>query len=363
MLSKRPWIISAVLALMLTIWLASGTINGNTDSSQTDGTRTESETKTSPLIRVRVETMPAQPVAQNITLYARTEPNRQVILKAEVNGRVQEILKQRGENVESGEALLKIAMNDRPQLLQHARAELAQRQLEYKGASSLNTKGFQGKAEVARKMALLKESQARVASLQREIENTLIESPFDGIMLEREVEVGDYLSVGTPVATIVDLDPLVVRGDVTQHDIQHLYAGQAATMILSNGKQYRGKVRYLSSVADDKTNTFRVEVIINNKTAHLLGGLSVELHIPLETIQAIKITPALMALNESGEIGIKWVKDGVVQFTPIDVVRSDTDGTWIRGLEDNIDIISVGQAFVREGDKVETSHASGKTST
>jgi len=351
MFNKRPWIISLLLALGLAAWLASGSINGDTDSDK----KKQETGKTPALIKVRVKTMHARPVDQNITLYGRTEPNRQVTLKAEVDGRVVEILKQRGEPVKTGEALLKIALNDRPQMLQHAKAELAQRQLEYEGASSLNTKGFQGKAEVARKKALLKESQARVAALQREIRNTVIKAPFNGVMLERTVEVGDYLSVGTAVATIVDLDPLVVRGDVTQRDIRRLHVGQQATMTLASGEKHQGKIRYLSSVADAETNTFRVEVALDNADGHLLGGLSVELQIPLEQIQAIKITPALMALNEAGVIGIKWVNDGQVQFTPIDVVRSDTDGTWIRGLKDKVQVITVGQAFVREGDKVEVS--------
>lgn len=349
MLSKRPWILSITLAAMLAAWLTSGSINGKADTDE----KQAGESKAAPLIKVRVKTMHAQAVDQNITLYGRTEPNRRVTLKAEVDGRVQKILKQRGEAVQTGEALLEIALNDRPQLLQHAKAELAQRQLEYKGASSLNTKGFQGKAEVARKMALLKESQARVGALQREIKNTVIEAPFGGIILERTVEVGDFLSVGTPVATIVDLDPLVVRGDIPQQDIQHLHVGQQAVIALASGKQHRGIVRYLSSVADVETNTFRVEVALDNADGHLLGGLSVELQIPLEPIQAIKITPALMALNEAGEIGIKWVKGGIVQFTPIDVVRNDIDGTWIRGLQDKLQVITVGQAFVREGDAVE----------
>ena len=60
------------------------------------------------------------------------------------------------------------------------------------------------------------------------------------------------------------------------------------------------------------------------------------------------------ALDEDGVIGVKWVKDKRVQFTPIDVVSNDVDGAWIKGLEDRVELITVGQAFVREGDEVET---------
>ena len=67
---------------------------------------------------------------------------------------------------------------------------------------------------------------------------------------------------------------------------------------------------------------------------------------------AIKISPALLALNDEGVIGVKWVRDSKVHFTPIDVVKNDQHGTWIRGLDDQVQLITVGQAFVREGDEV-----------
>jgi multidrug efflux system membrane fusion protein len=355
MFSKRPWIISLLLALGLAAWLGSGSINGDQiTGGPATGTNDEKTKQESKPIKVRVTTIHSEPVERSIVLYGRTEPNRRLNLKAEVDGRVEAILKQRGEPVKAGDAIIRIAANDRPHLLEHARAELAQRKLEYQGALSLKAKGFQGKAELAKKKALMKEAEARVAALQREISNTVIHAPFDGVLLERKVEIGDYLNIGTEMATVVDLDPLVVRGDVTQADIEQLHMGQKAFMTLSSGERHQGRIRYLSSVADEDTSTFRVEVALDNPDGHILGGLGVELQIPLDTIMAVHISPALLALNRAGIIGVKWVKDNVVHFTPIDVVRSDPDGTWVRGLEDEVDIITVGQAFVREGDRVET---------
>ncbi|BAO43937.1 efflux RND transporter periplasmic adaptor subunit [Thiolapillus brandeum] len=355
MFNKHPWIISLLLALGLGIWLASGSINGDQAGTEQASDADRQTAKHAPVaIKVRVATVHSEPVERSIVLYGRTEPNRSLNLKAEVDGRVEAILKKRGEPVKAGDAIIRIAANDRPHLLEHARAELAQRRLEYQGALSLKAKGFQGKAELARKKALMKESEAKVAALQRELRNTVVHAPFDGLLLERMVEIGDYLNVGTKLAKLVDLDPLVVRGDVTQADISQLHTGQKALVTLSNGQRHEGYIRYLSRVADEDTNTFRVEVALDNADAHIPGGLGVELQIPLETIMAVHISPALLALNKTGVIGVKWVKDNVVQFTPIDVVRSDTDGAWIRGLEEQTDIITVGQAFVREGDQVET---------
>ncbi len=355
MLRKRPWIISLFLLVALAAWLASGTINGTAaNSTQESQQKPHQKDTSSAAITVRVRQLHPEPMERAIELYGTTQPNRSVTLRAETAGRISKILAPRGKAVKAGEVLLKIAMNDRQQELDHLNALLKQKQLEYDGTRSLNNKGFQGKIHLAETRAALKEIQARIAQLRRDMENTRIKAPFDGILLERRVEIGDYVSIGSDLATIVDLDPLVVRAHITQHDIAELQNGAAVWVTTTHNHSYQGHIRYIASVSDPDTNTFLVEAAIANPDHHLLGGLSVSLRIPLEQIEAIHISPALLALNDAGVIGIKWVKDHVVQFTPVDVVRSDSNGAWVQGLGDSIDIITVGQAFVREGETVET---------
>lgn len=352
MLSKRPWIISLVLIVALSAWLASGSLGKNGEKQETPAAKPDPEAT---LASVRVRKVNAERVDRAIVLYGRTEPNRQITLKAETMGRVSEILAQRGSPIKKSDPILRIEMNDRKSELAHARAQLAQHSLEYEGAKSLSSKGFQGKAQLAERKAKLKQSQALIARLERDIGNTLILAPFAGILLERHAELGDYLSIGDPVADVVDLDPIIVRGDLTQTDIPYLHTGQPARITLSGQEQRKGNIRYLASVSDNKTNTFRVEISVTNKDYRIFGGLSAEIEIPLEQVMAIKISSALLALNDDGVIGVKWVKDERVHFTPIDVVKNDQQGTWIRGLEDEVQLITVGQAFVSEGDKVKTS--------
>lgn len=354
-LNKRPWIISLFLILGLSAWIASGSMDAREPKKKPGAA-----TAAAPALKVRVRSVLAESIDRSIVLYGRTEPNRTTTLRAETSGRIVEVLARRGKKVSAQESILRIAMNDRQDQLSHAEAQLAQRRLEYEGAKSLSTKGFQGKTQLAERNALLKESQALVATLKRDIANTLIAAPFEGVMFERHVEVGDYVSVGDPVAEIVDLDPLIVRGDLTQKDISFLSIGQPATVTLANGDEHQGKIRYLASLSDEKTNTFRVEVSLDNPDYKIFGGLSAELEIPMDQVMAIKISPALLALDADGVIGVKWVKDNHVQFTPIDVVKNDVDGAWIRGLDNEVQLITVGQAFVRVGDKVEAVEESGE---
>ena len=152
---------------------------------------------------------------------------------------------------------------------------------------------------------------------------------------------------------IADLDPLIVRAHVTEQQISQLSVGQIAQVSLLNGQQAQGTLRYIASVGDDATNTFKIEVAIDNKNSRMLAGLSSELSIDLALMSAIKISPALLALDEQGNIGVKSVKDTIVQFTPIEIIKSDSDGIWLTGLGEQADIIVLGQGFVRAGDKVE----------
>ena len=206
---------------------------------------------------------------------------------------------------------------------------------------------------LAQSYAALESVKAEIISLELDIANTVIKAPFAGILNTRYVEVGDYVASGDDIAMIADLDPLIVRAHVTEQQISQLSVGQVAQVSLLNGQRSQGTLRYIASVGDDATNTFKIEVAIENKNSQLLAGLSSELSIDLALMSAIKISPALLALDEQGNIGVKSVKGSIVQFTPIEIIKSDSDGIWLTGLGEQADIIVLGQGFVRAGDKVE----------
>jgi len=346
-LSRRPWLISLLLVLLLGAWIASGSLQQQSAEP--------SATLASPAKRVRVQVREPQTASmqRTLSLYGRTEPNRTATLRAEVAGRIEATAAAEGTRVAAGDLLVSLAMNDLKERLEHAIALRAQRQLEYEGARALGAKGYQGEARIAEMEAALKESQALAANLKREIANTAVRAPFPGVLVERLVEVGDYVSIGDPIAQIADLDPLVVRGDASQQDALQLRADQRADARFTDGSSQQGALRYVASVADRETGTFRIELAIPNSDYRLPGGLSAEIQIPLSDVLAVRISPALLSLSEEGSIGVKWVRDGRVGFSPIDIVQSDDQGAWITGIPQDVRLITLGQGFVSSGDEVE----------
>jgi multidrug efflux system membrane fusion protein len=92
----------------------------------------------------------------------------------------------------------------------------------------------------------------------------------------------------------------------------------------------------------------------SNPFPHQPGGMSATMRVPLASESAHKVSPALLSLSDAGVLGIKSVdQNGTVQFHKVEIIKSERDGLWLGGLPDEIDLISVGQGFVRAGDHVE----------
>ncbi|MDN3653483.1 efflux RND transporter periplasmic adaptor subunit [Thalassotalea ponticola] len=344
-LATRPYILAIAIALLLSLWLFSGMLGQEQKSAPTIRTN-------APVANVTVKTFYAEPIEHTVTLYGRTEPDRQVILQAQVAGEITEVFAQRGQYVRKGDVIAKIALNDLPAQLEHYQTLLKQRRVDYYGAKALFSGGLENESALAKRLADVTEAKADLARIELAIENTTIVAPFDGVLNERFVEVGDYVSPSEDIAMLADLDPLIIRAHLSEQQVGTMELNQRARVTLLNQQQASGQIRYIASVANEQTNTFKVEIAIDNGNQQYLAGMSSEVELSKRQVSAIKVSPALLALDANGSIGIKSVADERVVFTPAQIVKSDEDGIWLAGLADEMRIITLGQGFVRAGDKV-----------
>lgn len=348
---KKPLFQASVIAAGFILWMASGSDAAElTDDMAAQQSNVIIE---KPIPKVRTQQYEAQLIARSISLYGRTAADRQTNLGAEYPGRVAEVLAKRGSFVKKGDIIVKMEKNDLPQLLKRAKTLFKQREIEYQGAKKLAAKGFQGKARLAEAATALSDATTAIFTIKLQLEKTSIIAPISGILNERHVEVGDFLAKGNPIATIADIDPLIVVADVTEQDVNNVQLKQVAKVRLVSGEEVEGAVRYISRVANAATNTFRIEVAIDNPDLSLSAGGSAELSLPLRQEWAVKLSPSTLALDEVGVIGVKTVVDEHVVFTPIDILKADAQGSWLTGLGKQPVVITVGQGFVRAGDKVD----------
>ena len=99
---------------------------------------------------------------------------------------------------------------------------------------------------------------------------------------------------------------------------------------------------------------FAVELEVDNKDGALRAGGTAELFIPAEVVNAHRVSPSLLTLDDAGNVGIKIINEsGAVEFIAADIALSSNDGVWIAGLPNTATIITVGQGFVTSGSVVE----------
>ena len=190
-----------------------------------------------------------------------------------------------------------------------------------------------------------------------ELNRTEVKAPFSGY-IEKIVKPGNFLERGQICATIIQLNPITFVAEVPESDINKVTEGQQVVLNLITGETIEGKLTFVSKSASSLTRTFKVEAEIENKNGVIRDGITSEMIIKTSKIKAHKITPSVLMLNDKGILGIKIIKDlEIVKFLPITILEDSEDGIWVTGIPNQIQLITQGQGFVEDDQKVLVSNS------
>lgn len=119
---------------------------------------------------------------------------------------------------------------------------------------------------IQQKQALLRQRRVELEIARQQLTDTTIAAPFDGGIQERKADPGEYLTIGSPLLTLVRLDPLRLRVEVSERDAMKVKAGQVVRFTLEgDGQTFTGAVARLSPALDESTRMLRVEADIANE--------------------------------------------------------------------------------------------------
>jgi len=351
---KSSYLIAGGVAVAVFAWIYSGQFRAEElpkGTSEVAMVQAEQK-KTEKLARVRTQLSVAVEHPRNLILFGRTEPSRSVNVKSETAGRIVQLPLSKGSTVQKGNVIARIAMDDRQARLNETKALVNQYDIAYQAAQELSQKQYRSKVKLAESAAQLEMAKAGLKSMNIDIQRTVIRAPFGGILESQPVELGDFSAVGHVVANIVDLDPVLIVGEVTERAVKMLKTGTPAVAQTLSGQPLSGTVSYISKVASSSTRTFRVEVSVANPENAISAGLTAQMSLNLGTAKAHFISPAVLTLSSDGVLGVKILdEDGIVRFHTGSIVEDTPEGLWVEGLPDKIELITVGQEFVHTGQK------------
>lgn len=200
----------------------------------------------------------------------------------------------------------------------------------------------------------LENVKSKIKNIELDIGNTRITAPFNGIIQSSYIEEGDYIRPGDIIANIVDLNPIKIQGYLSESDINKIDIGTKASVMISSSLKKDGIITFISPVAETNTRTFEFIIEAENNDLLFKSGLTTSITINIDSVKAHKISPSILTLKDDGTVGIKSLnQNNKVVFYPIEKVKDTIDGMWVKGLPDNVKIITSGQEYVNEGQIIE----------
>jgi membrane fusion protein (multidrug efflux system) len=346
---------AALLAVAVAAACSGGEAQESSLSANAEGTE--------PVRRIiNVQTVRVEPreFTEFITLTGTLEASTDVQVSAEESGVIRQLLVDKGAYVRAGQPIARIddqvlrAQYDQARSEAELAKETYERQRRLWEEEKIGTEIAYLRAKYGAETA---EANARM--LAARLERTVVRAPISGVLDDRLVEVGTMVSPGTPVARIVDADPVEVTAGVPERYAAEIRPGAEVRVTIDHlgGRTFNGQVGYVGTALDQRTRTFPVEFTVANPGGVLKPGMVARLE-----LQRRKLSDALLVPREA----VQRVSTGYMVF----VVAGEGERTYAEarpvqlgadagnevaiesGLSAGEQVIVVGQQQVANGDVV-----------
>jgi len=210
-------------------------------------------------------------------------------------------------------------------------------------------------AKIGQAQGQMSQDRANLKQLEEQLAYTTIESPIDGIVLSRDVEIGDAVSsilvlgsTATLVMTLGDTSEVYVKGKVDESDIGKVYLGQPARIKVESfkDKTFTGKVTKISPMGVEKDNvtTFEVRVSINNPEGVLKAMMTANAEIILEEHKNVLQIPEGSIIydkdkNASVEVPDQKAKDGKKKIAVNIGISNGAKTELLKGLKEGDQVV------------------------
>lgn len=161
--------------------------------------------------------------------------------------------------------------------------------------------------------AVLVQATAEVKAIEATLDYAYIRAPMDGLITKRTAEIGDTITPGIPVFTMVDLRHIWVAAWIDQAQIAHLKENQPAAIRLRSGRVFEGKVARLNKEADIVTRELEIDVTFDSLPEPLIIGEEAEVFIKAKS-EDCPAVPVTALLSRDGKTGVLVVEKDKIVF-------------------------------------------------
>ena len=284
-ISSRTWKIGGGVAVVLLILFAMLSRSKSDNASAAETTKLEMITVGTENIAVAT----TGSIMAGPTISGTLEPEREAVLRAQVQGSVLQTYADQGQAVSPGTVLARIDATGIQDAYTSARAQV----VAAKNAADIATRDQarnekllaagaiaerdieQSRRAAIAAQAALEDANSRLASAEKQFRSTTVTSPFAGVVSERPVSAGDVVQPGTALFTVVDPSSMRLEASVPAEQLSLIHVGVPVVFTVSGypGREFVGHIVRVNPTADPTTRQVRIYVSIPNAGRALVGGL------------------------------------------------------------------------------------------
>jgi membrane fusion protein (multidrug efflux system) len=305
-----------------------------------------------PPMPVEVAVARSDTVVDAILATGQIEAMQSVELRPEVEGRIAEILVREGSRVGQGTPLFKV--DDAELKAEVARAE-ADRDLTRQSLTrtkDLLEQRASSQSELERAEATARSTEAQLQLLKVRLDRTVVRAPFAGVVGQRFVSLGDYVTTDTRLVTLQTVSPQRAAFQVPERYADQLARGQQVAFRVAalRGKEFTGRVDFVDPVVQLPGRTITVKAVTPNSRGELQPGMFIEARLATAVRPTAVVIPEDAVLPLQGATFVWVILDGKAHRRAVDLgVRTPGFVEAKSGVEAGEQVVVGGQERLAEG--------------
>ena len=252
----------------------------------------------------------------SVNAAGQAEAFQRAVITAQVEGVVEAIPVRENAAVAAGRVLLQIDTTELALAVAESRAAVADAQAQFEAQTLFDDEIEDAdvrarRREVARSSSGLNAAEVQLRQAELQLARATVRAPFAGRVADVEAVLGGWLTAGTELMTVVQLDPIKVEVQVLEAELGYLQEGRRAQVSFAafRGESFEGRIESINPLVDPEQRTGRVTVLLPNRDGRIKPGMYAEVALDAESFPDRILVPR-SAILERGERTMLFVYEG-----------------------------------------------------
>lgn len=206
-------------------------------------------------------------------------------------------------------------------------------------------------------VASLRNAEASLTFVERQIAQSQVSAPFDGVVTARNVDPGSLASPGTVLMEVSQLDPVYVDAGIAGDDLQYVHVGTPVRITIAggSGRTWNGKVAYLNEAATPGTLIYTARIPLANPHLTLHGGMVATVQFARSRKSGVLLAPRASVYQTPAGYSMFIIEDGKAKDVPVEVGLMNDEQAEVTGagLKPGVQAILNHSALLQPGTPVQ----------